>query len=367
MISSIQIEGYRGFERFEMTNLGRLNLLVGVNNSGKTSVLEALYLLTSRGDPMALWQLLWRRGERLPGERNNRNPNPELDVCHLFTGHETHVGSKFTLSARNQTPERSVTFTIAELSSKERKELIEAGEAGIVTSRPVLQIKGHPRPPVPVLQLTRAGGMSSEALEQRRIRRKAEGVPAQFITTESLDSDDLVLLWDKVALTPDENLVLRALQFLDPDIERIAAQSTNSGYFGYPMRGGFIIKRRGHEQPIPIGSMGDGMWRMMAMAIAITQCKGGVLLIDEIDTGLHYAVMSDMWKLIYGAAKVLDVQIFATTHSFDCIHSLASVCLSDHDADNVVTLQRIEPAKARAIPYSENEIRVAAEKNIEVR
>ena len=66
MISSLHIEGYRGFDKFEMTDLGRVNLLVGTNNSGKTSVLEAIYLPISAGDPVSLWQLLWRRGERLP-------------------------------------------------------------------------------------------------------------------------------------------------------------------------------------------------------------------------------------------------------------------------------------------------------------
>lgn len=365
MISSIQIEGYRGFQRFEMSGLGRLNLLVGTNNSGKTSVLEALQLLTSRGDPVALWQLLWRRGERLHGGRNTGNMPPELDVCHLFTGHDQHVGSKFTLSAKNETPERSVAFSINELSAKERKEM---GETGPITSRLVLQIKGHPSSPVSNIPLTRAGGIGPGVLESpaRSIRRRAsEANPSQFITTESIDSEDLVSLWDKVALTPNEDLVLRALRFLDPDIERIAAQSSSPSYFG--VRGGFIIKRRDYEQPIPIGSMGDGMWRMLAMAIAITQCKGGVLLVDEIDTGLHYTVMSDMWRLIFGAAKDLDVQVFATTHSFDCIHSLAAVCVSDTDAKNAVTLQRIEMGKSKAIPYSESEIRVAAEKNLEVR
>ncbi len=109
------------------------------------------------------------------------------------------------------------------------------------------------------------------------------------------------------------------------------------------------------------------MWRIMAMAIAITQCKGGMLLVDEIDTGLHHTVMSDMWKLIFGAAKELDVQVFATTHSFDCIQSLANVCLADAGTTNHVTLQRIEMGKLRAIPYSESEIKIAAERNIEVR
>src|SRR3989442_2055979 len=98
MILSIQIEGYRGFERFDMTSLGRVNLLVGTNNSWKTSVLEVLHLLTTRGDPMSLWQVLWRRGERVPAA-SSRRPQAELDVSHLFTGHDTHIASKVSMSA----------------------------------------------------------------------------------------------------------------------------------------------------------------------------------------------------------------------------------------------------------------------------
>jgi len=105
------------------------------------------------------------------------------------------------------------------------------------------------------------------------------------------------------------------------------------------------------------------MWRMMAMAIAITQCRGGVLLVDEIDTGLHYSVMSQMWDLMYSAAQDLDVQIFATTHSYDCVYSLAQIC----EPKRSVTVQRIEAGKGRAVPYDEEEITVAASRDIEVR
>src|SRR6266704_3252060 len=79
MISAIQIRGYRAFHDFEMGSLGRINLLVGTNNSGKTSVLEAIYLLISRGDPLALWQIVWRRGERLG--LAERMPNRPLELA----------------------------------------------------------------------------------------------------------------------------------------------------------------------------------------------------------------------------------------------------------------------------------------------
>ncbi len=106
---------------------------------------------------------------------------------------------------------------------------------------------------------------------------------------------------------------------------------------------------------------------MLSMAIAITQCKDGVLLVDEIDTGLHHTVMADMWKLIYGAARELNVQVFATTHSQDCVQSLSKVCVKDGRHEHKITLKRIEVGKRRAVPYSEEEIIVAAKENIEVR
>jgi AAA15 family ATPase/GTPase len=112
--------------------------------------------------------------------------------------------------------------------------------------------------------------------------------------------------------------------------------------------------------------MGDGMWRMFVLAVAITQCKDGTLLVDEIDTGLHYSVMAQMWKLIFDAAKEFNVQVFATTHSYDCVYSLAHIC-AKADEGNHVTVQRIETGKTKAIPYAEYEIKVAADREIEVR
>jgi hypothetical protein len=372
MISSVSIEGYRGFQEFQMNDLGRINLLVGTNNSGKTSVLEAIYLLSSMGDPASLWTLLSRRGERLPPlvssgpDRPVRRSQLELDVAHLFNGHEAQPGSIIKIFARS--PVRSIEYAIVEAPAREQAEIF-AEEDGALLPRLAIELSGIPKPPVTMLPLTRAGGLYFDAIEMtsRRGRsRSGDIAPAHFITTESFSGDELVSMWNKVSLTPSEALVLQALQFLDPDIERIASQALSGPYFSSQARGGFIIKRKGWDLPIPIGSMGDGLWRMLAMAIAITQCKGGVLLVDEIDTGLHYTVMSQMWKLIFNAARELDVQVFATTHSYDCVYSLAQIC-SSSDRDSSVTVQRIEPGKSRSVPYDQEEINVAAQREIEVR
>jgi hypothetical protein len=366
MISSFHIENYRGFSRLDMADLGQVNLIVGKNNSGKTSVLEALHLLTSRGDIGALWQLLWRRGERFSAPLDPQRPQAEVDISHLFTGHELHAGSRFELRTKNHTPETSITFEVVEVNPKEQMELSD--DLPVPFPRLALQISGRPTPTVQNIPLSRQGGITPEFMNSpHSTRRTGDPIPVQYVATESLNWTELIGLWNKIQLTPHEDLIISALKFLDSDLERIAAVVPAQQFFQITQRGGFIIKRKNHNQPVPIGSMGDGMWRMLSMAIAITQSKGGVLLVDEIDTGLHYTAMADMWRLIFAAAIEFQVQVFATTHSYDCVHSLATVCTPDMDPSHRVSIQRIEAGKPKAIPYDETEIKLAAERKLEVR
>jgi energy-coupling factor transporter ATP-binding protein EcfA2 len=376
MISSIQIDGYRGLEHLEMSGLGRVNLLVGANNSGKTSVLEAIELLASKASPVTIWQILWRRGERITftvpagaSQAQGQRLVMEADVCHMFTGHDVRPGARFSLLAKNQSPSGSITVEVVELSAKERVEVAGTPEdPGGIGSRYALRITGSPLPPNPRIMLSQAGGISPEAIDFGQRRQAVELPPSQFITTDSISPDQLMAFWSRVSLKPEEELVLDALRVLDKDIERIALSSPATPYYYSPnqQRGGFMVKRKSAEQPIPIGSMGDGMWRMLAMSVAITLCKGGTLLVDEIDTGLHHTTMSSMWKLIYNAAKRFDVQVFATTHSYDCIYSLAQLA-EESDPAHPISVQRVESGRDRTVPFSEQELTIAAEREIEVR
>jgi AAA15 family ATPase/GTPase len=113
--------------------------------------------------------------------------------------------------------------------------------------------------------------------------------------------------------------------------------------------------------------MGDGIWRMLGIAIGLVTAKDGILLVDEIDTGLHYAVMSDMWRLVERTAERLNVQVFATTHSRDCYESLASIAHESVTENSKVTIQRIEREKGTTVAFTERDIVIAAERGLEVR
>ncbi len=367
MIRSFQIDNYRGFKRFDMDGLGRINLLVGRNNSGKTSVLEGLYLLSSGGEFYSVWELCNRRGERLWEQRDPRVAPSEVDISHLFNGHEPHPGTHFSFKAKNERPERIVTFTVVEPSDKER--VPQKSQAGqVIQPTLMLHVTEHHKDRTRAVPLNHGLGLNYDSVEQSRrglIRRiGSEGSSTQFISPDSLRSDELINLWDKITLTTNEETVLQALRFIDPKIERIAPQTSARIYGG---KGGFIIKRSDMLFPIPIGSLGDGIWRMLAMAIAITQCRNGTLLIDEIDTGLHYSVMADMWKLIQRAAREFNVQVFATTHSYDCVHSLATICVAEPAEQEHITIHRIEIDKKASIRFTEPQIKIAADREIEIR
>ena len=372
MISSIRIKGFRGFKRFSMGDLGRVNLLVGTNNSGKTSLLEALYLLTSQADPWSLWHVLWRRGERVIERARQAEPGrPGVDVSHLFTGHELHLGSVFHLSATNQNSEKHLSVEVLELTEKERGS-IRLPDGGV--PKLGLRLRGSPPPAIALIPLNTSGTLSSDSLDMHRRTRKQRSIDdtsrVQYITTEAMDGDNLVKMWNGIALTADEELVLSTLARLDPGIERIAAQASTHYLDRGAGRSGFIVKHKSFEKPVPIGSMGDGLWRLFSLAIAITQCRGGFLLVDEIDTGLHYTAMSDMWKLIMDAAYKFDVQVFATTHSSDCLTSLASHTteyLKNLSTVQTVSVQRIERDNNHAVPYTQEELQIATQHAVEVR
>ena len=100
MISSVHLENYRGFKEYRLSGLGRINLLVGKNNSGKTAILEAVNLLASAGDPRVLSRIARQRGE-VHYDTEDRDTRRSLytDVSHFFHGHQFGEESKFIIQS----------------------------------------------------------------------------------------------------------------------------------------------------------------------------------------------------------------------------------------------------------------------------
>lgn len=369
MIRSLHLTNFRSHANFQLQKLGRVNLLVGTNNSGKTSILEAIELLLAHGDPRNIWTALTRRGERIWEDEDRRGAS-EIDLCRLFHGYSLDLGSSFQLQAKCDENDQLLSARMVEADFPQDELPLIEQESLFGSNALKLTWQSGTKEEDTALPITDRGGLSIETLRRRISRRDEPRDPVAFITTSSFGADEVTSLLSRVILNPEEGLLLRALRIIDPTIERLAPVSSvrNSNLSSQPTsKGGVVIKCVGVDKRLPIGTMGDGIWRLLALALALIRASGGVLLVDEIDTGLHYTVMEKMWQLVNETAHKLNVQVFATTHSSDCWKALAAISRADVADGSDVTIQRIERQSGVAVQFSEQEIVLAAEGDVEIR
>ena len=377
MLKSLKIEKFRRFESFEIKDLGRINLLVGANNSGKTSILEAIALLCSPADLEPLYRSAEARGEYLWNARKPKvglvvsSEELEMDIRHFFYGRSLQLDSQFSILGKTETNEERLVASILQIQNNGGDRQIDSYEH-IESDRELglgFKWTGGDREYDRKIRFSANGGIvRSKGLQIDTIYAKEKNVKTQFVNSFSLESKELIALFDDVVLTDEEERSIEALQIIEPTIERIAvANSARYASTGSQVRAGFLVKCSGSNERIPIGSMGDGIWRMLGLALASRGAEGGVLLVDDIDTGFHYSVMSDMWKMLWTTAKRLDVQVFATTHNNDCWKSLASIVEDESSDRDRITIQRIERNKKNTVTFSDRQIKIASQRNIEVR
>ncbi|WNG32928.1 AAA family ATPase [Archangium violaceum] len=364
MMTTLRIQDFRTFHKLTVEGLTRVSLLVGTNNAGKTSVLEAAELVLGVGGtgPSILERSMFSRGE-LVLIRNSGSSY--VEVNHLFHGHSLEPGKSFEITAVVGEKPRSFNCRII--------------------PRPTGKLEGDDE--TPPLELLRPGSnlaisISGDGMDPKgyifpmtgyaimtRLLRTAATAPAdkawkvRFMETAAPPVSDLQWLWDAVVLTPEEAKVTNALQIIEPSIERLAAISSS----GSRLDGSMFVKLRGSDERIPLGSMGEGIKRLLALSLNLVNSAGGYLLVDEIDTGLHHSVMTQMWRLVVEVARRLDIQVLATTHSLDCVRALASLYEESPDVRDLISLHRIERGAEKSVPYSADEILAASQHQMELR
>lgn len=358
MLTRVDITNYRGFKSYRMEGLAQVNLIVGKNNSGKTALLEGIQFLTSGGDPSVLSEVAQRRGEIIltRPERQMR-----FEVSHFFHGHALALDASFSVRGDNSHPPVSAkVITLSEGKPKQGNApsprpgppayalKIEGGRAGENENR--------------IYRLTREGGVVYEDggfvvhvdpfTEQPMVVRRNERPSSRFISTDSLDTGTLAAMRDEVVLSGQEREVDEALRIIEPSLESVQMLTGMLPYAHVGSRAGAVVGLKGQERRIPLGSMGDGMRRLLALSTSLVCANEGALFVDEIDTGLHYSVMADMWKLVVKKALASNVQVFATTHSWDCIEGLSTLCQRDPELVNRVAIHKVDRALQNSVAFS---------------
>lgn len=375
MIESLQIKNFKNLKEIKINSLGLVNLITGKNNTGKSTILEAVAIYASRGDLGPIFQILSERGENVKAENNQKNIT-EYNLrawSSFFTDRQVSFNPSDFISIgkidnslfENSNDSISLRFV-------KYFEEIQKDDQGIVNTRRRILLASDSVEQFTAfkvgLEIRVANGSYLLPLDEvtRRTRFGFKGlgpsVNFEFIRTRNIDRETNGKLFDNIALTEKEQLVIDALKIIEPATERIAFIEED-----YRERNA-VIKLSTSQGVLPLRGMGDGINRILTIILALVNSDNGFLLIDEFENGLHHTVQEQLWEIIFKIAKQLNIQVFATTHSEDCISGFENILNNPENSLNgkFIRLEN-ENGTVRQVEFSANELRIAHNLNIETR
>lgn len=379
MLNSLNIRNYRSLKELKINSLGKVNLIIGKNNTGKSTILEAIALYAGKGDLSIIYQFLTERGENFKQPDSNKNPTEShiKSLSSLFTnrlvGFESEniisiVAVEDTLFGEQTATENSVSLRFVKYYDE-----IQRDNQGIVTTRKrtILDNTNENQNPIFKFGFETLMGENSYILsldEDRPFKYGYRTIPSnsneafQFIRTRNIDREVNGKLFDNIALTEKEQFVIDALKIIEISTERIAFIEENA------RERTAVIKLSNVQSILPLKSMGDGINRILTIILALVNCDNGFLLIDEFENGLHHSVQEQLWKVIFSLSEKLNIQVFATTHSEDCILGFENILNSpSNNLEGKLIRLDIINGVIKQVEYSANELKIAADQNIETR
>jgi AAA15 family ATPase/GTPase len=378
MLNSLEIKNYRNLKKLRISSLARVNLITGKNNTGKSTILEAIAIYATKGDLNFIYQLLGERGENYRLTEANKN-STDLNIralSSLFTNRlvsfeisdAISIGSiESNLFGESQSSEKSVSLRFVKYFDE-----IQRDNQGVTITRKRTLLQSDSDKQFANFKVgleIRAGGDSYilSLDEDRPYRFGFKGLgnneSFQFIRTRNIDKEINGKLFDNITLTQKEQYVIDALKIIEPSSERIAfIEETPRG------ERAAVIKLSNNQGVLPLRSMGDGINRVLTIILALVNSDNGFLFIDEFENGLHYVVQEQLWNIIFNLAQKLNIQIFVTTHSEDCISGFENILnSSDNTLDGKLIRLDNEKGIIKLVEFNANELKIANDQNIETR
>ncbi len=323
-INSIYVDGFRGFKDFELSNLKDINILVGENNTGKTSLLEAINILEYPGEIGHYINVCRQRegkGKISPYSifenslsKDNDNLYNEVDINSKIN--ERAVGSHIKVE--------NVQVIKSDSNSRE----VNAFEGVISYS-----YGDHP------LDTNESRLYIDDETDKLTISRANSFSPIKITRVMPFDHIDKIME-TKLIKEGKKQEIIDALNIFDKEItgfETIKEDREIKTYIQHKSTG-----------LLPISAYGDGLKKVVYLSSIIADAKGGVLLIDEIETALHYSAMKDVFKWLIKATNEYKIQIFATTHSSEALDAFLESAMEFkgekylEESINIITLKKGE-------------------------
>lgn len=317
MIEKLEIQGFKCFRQFQIDGLRRINLIVGKNGVGKSALLEALRLYLYP-DPYCLMDTLAWRDAAHP-QASTWNTEWLQQILNQQSGIEN---PEFILRGNYRVKLRIGRTRLTESTDNWQGKL-EPDTAGVTDPNLIrgfswnVEQRGvdlktfirmddrSPMRPIP------HGNWNFDEAMMRGANGKP---PLLFVPSGGLSTASAVQLFERVVATDAEDLINGMLRWIVPDAERLLTKGMGAERTLY-------LKRRGMEAPEPLKRFGDGAARITAIGLAMVNARGGDCLIDEIENGIHFELFDSIWQHVSRMAKDFGVQVFATTHSKDCLNA----------------------------------------------
>ncbi len=360
LLPDLYIENFRGISKLSIPRLGRVTLLAGRNGVGKTSVLDAVSVFAARGRQRVISRILRNKDEIIEISDQGTVDDHEIDWTAIFHGRGEAEPLYVLIGPRDSSEQLRIESTISDFDSAATGKVPEVFSAFIMRDQMLTldaDFRGHSYSLV-------SGGSGP------RFNTGEELPPplrCEYLGPGLLTDSDLSRMWDDVALTAVEEQITKSIELVFGEgIERVAVVG-GVAHRGIGTGRRAIVKLQGNSGPVPLKSLGEGASRLFGVALAFAYSNNGFLLIDEAENGIHHSVQRDYWRMVLQTAHDNNVQVFATTHSWDCVRGFAQAAAENENVEGVLVRLEKEEDGLRAVPYSERKLRIAAEQGIEVR
>ncbi len=319
-INSIHINGFRGFKDFELSDLKDINILVGENNTGKTSLLEAIHIMEYPGE-IGHYVNVCR-------QREGKGKTSHYNIFeNSLSKDNSKVLKEVEISANIENFKNSIYIKVENIDiikSSSKSSIVKAFKGVIeyysnrnLTSEKKLYI--------------------DEETDSLSINKAESFSPVKITRVMPFDHIDKEIVNIVIKAGKKQDLI-DALKIFDKEIigiENIKEGNEIKTYIDHKTTG-----------LLPISAYGDGLKKVVYLSSVIVEAMDGILLIDEIETAIHYSALREVFKWMIEAANQYKVQIFATTHSSEALDALLECSMELkgdkylEDSVNVITLKK---------------------------
>ena len=355
MYKSFHIDNFRTFTTLSLHDCKRINIIIGKNNAGKTALLEAIFLHIGSMNPQLTLSITSFRG--IPGVKpdaeslwgplfNNYNTDKPIKLIAEYPDH-----TKASLSISLVTSSL-VSFDQIELKNSEQHNHVD--QISLIPEKYLKYNYEH--------KTTSVERIAKITPEGFNIKPPVGPNPFQgyFIPARhELDPGAYAQRFGALQIKKLDYMVLNALQILEPNLKSLSVIPVGP----VPT----IHVDIGGPRLMPIQLAGEGMTRIAEISIDIASAPNGIILVDDIDTGIHHTVLPEFWKVIFQLTEKLKTQLFATTHSSECLESAHQSMSSMKQYDmKIHRVQRIKDSVS-VVSYDKRKLDTAIETGLEVR